>query len=134
MKKIDIRSIISNPLSFPWELTSCYRPKAGRVHSYLCDILSDYEGDKGRSFFKGNPTLSELKRYAKIYESDQANSIVKYCEKLYNLPNSERDNIDLEVLRFLNSHNNFVEDLTKTIYRMYYEGSLIINSKYLYNE
>lgn len=128
---LDIKSLMTSVLNFPWELIGIERPMVGQVHSYLAEILSIYEPNN-REFYNSHPTLRELDRFAKASEGPTvAKSIVEFCERLYDRPRSERRNVDAEVLEYLSYQPKFIQDLREEMLRKHREGSITINPKYL---
>lgn len=106
---------------FPWEIMGMTIPKVGSIHGYICTALSPYVPHNHREFFKGNPTLFELRRFAKEY-GGIAEKIVTYSESY---ANTKMDTARI-VLGFLKDSPEFRADFQKRIDSLYHQGLISI--------
>ena len=107
--KIYVPSFFENHRAFPWDVLGYTIPKYAGVHSYVCSMIGPLANSIERPLLDHRPSMRELGRLAKAIMAAEAkpkdyenplvvNDIHKYCEALYERPNSERKDVAQEVL------------------------------------
>lgn len=104
----------SDSKKFPWRWY-CDVPKYGNLHSYLCTLVEPFCHNLNRTFMKGNPSISEMKRL--VEQMSEINydpivlEVIKHCEPLYNKTVTDRNSVEQEVFIFFTHCSTLMKDL-----------------------
>ncbi|MEM4379111.1 MAG: hypothetical protein QXL01_00290 [Thermoplasmatales archaeon] len=129
----------SNPIYFPWHIMNLDRPRVGPLHGYLCTICARYEKHPGfKTYLSGPPHWGSIKKFATEPLKEDTNifieAIYKYCSIRYEKSASDRRDVDIEVVGFLEGFQEFRNDFYKRLLTLWRNGRLYLNSAQLRNK